>query len=357
MRILMAGMLAGDPHNGGATWAILQYLHGLARLGHEVLVVEPVSQILPDSVRYLDALALGNAALLVRGSRETYGLPYSVLAGFNAELLLNVSGMLDDPELTSGIRTRVFLDLDPAFCQVWLAQGAVSSGDHTHFVTVGTRVHETNLPLDRDWLVTLPPVMLSDWPLAERLEYDAFTTVGHWRSYGNVHYDGRVYGQRAHSLRRLVELPRMTRQRLLPALAIHPGEAADLATLREYGWRLLDPAVVAATPEDYRRFVAGSKGELGLAKAGYVDSRCGWFSDRSACYLASGRPVVAQATGFEASLPVGEGLLTFDTATAAAAALDAVASDYERHRRAARALAEEHFDSDRVLARLLESVV
>ena len=356
MRILLAGMLAGNPRQGGATWAILQYVRGLERLGHEVMVVEPVSRLMPDSVRYLDALALANASLLVRNSRETHGLSYSVLAGFNAELLLNVSGILDDPELMSGVRTRVFVDLDPAFCQIWLAQGAMSSGDHTHFVTVGTRLRETELPLDRDWLVTLPPVMLADWPPAEKLEYDAFTTVGHWRSYGSVHHEGRVYGQRAHSLRRLLEIPRLTRQRLLPALAIHPGDAADLATLRAYGWQLLDPAAVAATPEDYRRFVAGSKGELGLAKAGYVDSRCGWFSDRSACYLASGRPVVAQATGFETSLPVGEGLLAFDTAPAAAAALDAVASDYERHRRAARALAEEHLDSDRVLTRLLEAV-
>lgn len=361
MRILLGGMVAGDPCQGGATWAVLQYARGLERLGHDVLVVEPVG---PPEARdprtdpYFQTLGLQRAALLVRGTRETVGLPYDSLAAFDAELLLNVSGMLAEPELTARIPTRVFLDLDPVFNQIWHAQGFHPTlADHTHHLTVGTRLTGTDLPLDRHWISTLPPVVLADWPYAEVLEHEAFTTVGHWRSYGSATWNGRTYGQRAHAVRRLLDLPAMTSQRLLPALAIHDDEVEDLEALAAHDWQLVEPAEVAPSPCDYHRFVSGSKGELGLAKAGYVDSRCGWFSDRSACYLAAGRPVVAQDTGFSDELPVGEGLLTFATSAEAADALDHVAAAYDHHRHAAREVAQEYLDSDRVLTRLLEAVL
>jgi hypothetical protein len=181
--------------------------------------------------------------------------------------------------------------------------------------------------------------------------------VGNWRSYGSVTWKGRTYGQKVHSTRRLLDLPSRTSQRLRPALAIHPREEADLRALHEHGWELAEPSDVAATPDAYRRFIRGSKGELCIAKAGYVDARSGWFSDRSVCYLAAGRPVVAQDTGFGEMLPVGEGLLVFDGVDTAAAAIDEICSDYDRHRRSARAVAEAHFDSDVVLTRLLEQVL
>jgi hypothetical protein len=144
------------------------------------------------------------------------------------------------------------------------------------------------------------------------------------------------------------------RNPLLLALAIHPDETRDLCALRENGWELADPDEVAATPAAFQCFVQGSTAELGVAKTGYVMSRCAWFSDRSACYLASGRPVVAQDTGFGEHLPTGEGLFAFSDAEQAAAVLDELGRDYAGHRRAARALAEEHLDSDRVLTRILE---
>ena len=358
MRVLVAGMVAGDPGQGGATWAVLQYLRGLERLGHDVVLVEPVPDLRADVVDYFDSLGLRRAALLRAGTRETAGMPYGDLAAFGADVLINVSGMLRDPELTRAVPVRLFLDLDPVFVQVWHAQGAdVGMGGHTHHATVGHGLAESPVPVDRDWIATVPPVVLDDWPVAGAIEHDAWTTVGNWRSYGSVEWDGVAYGQKAHSVRRLIELPRLSSERLLPALAIHPGEERDLVALAEHGWQIADPTLVAGTPDAYRRFVAGSKGELGLAKAGYVDARSGWFSDRSACYLASGRPVVAQDTGFGDYLPVGEGLLAFDSAEQAAGAMAAVAADYDRHRGAARALAEEHLDSDVVLTRLLEAIL
>jgi hypothetical protein len=142
----------------------------------------------------------------------------------------------------------------------------------------------------------------------------------------------------------------------MPALAIHSAEERDLVSLDEHGWHLLDPAQVAGSPDTYRCFVQGSLAELGIAKAGYVASRSGWFSDRSACYLASGRPVIAQDTGFGDRLPTGWGLLRFVTTEDAVAATHAVVTDYERHRRAARALAEAHLDARAVLTTVLEQL-
>jgi hypothetical protein len=143
---------------------------------------------------------------------------------------------------------------------------------------------------------------------------------------------------------------------LLAALAIHLGETKDLEALAANGWRLLDPAEVAGTPAHYRAFLQGSRAEFGVAKSGYVVSRCGWFSDRSACYLACGRPVLAQDTGFRPFLPTGDGLLAFATLDDALAGIESLNGDYPRHARAARALAEEFFDSDKVLTGLLRRV-
>jgi len=199
----------------------------------------------------------------------------------------------------------------------------------------------------------VPPVVLSEWPAGAPVERDAFTTVGNWRAYGSVVYQGVSYGQKAHSVRRFAGLPAKTRENLCMALGIHPDETEDVKLLAENGWTIVDPGVVAGTPDDYRQFVAGSKGELGIAKSGYVDSQSGWFSDRSVCYLASGRPVVAQDTGFARYLPTGEGLLAFEDENGAAALLDEVGADYRRHSLGARELAEDVFDSEKVLTRLL----
>ena len=366
-------MIAGDPRQGGATWAVLQYLLGLRRLVHDVYFIEPlrVGPIAPAVTQYFSdvtrAFELEDvAALLPADARQTAGLPYEhvVEVAKRADVLINVSGMLTDEAIIGRIPVRVYLDLDPAFVQLWHETGAADMrfAGHTHFVTVGQSIGGPHCDVPTcglDWIPTLQPVVLERWPRVgpeAAPRWDAFTTVANWRGYGSVEHAGVHYGQKAHSLRGLMHLPRLTRERLMLALSIHPNEVKDLEALSSNGWLRADPAEVAATPAQYQRFVQGSKGEFGLAKSGYVASRCGWFSDRSACYLASGRPVVAQDTGWSRYLPAGQGLLAFDTAEQAAAALEAVDRDYARHCRAARAIAETHFDSDKVLGRLLSRI-
>jgi len=367
VRIIFSGMLAGVPHNGGATWAVLQYLLGFRRLGHDVLFVEPVDALTPENVSYFEAVVSaygleGNASLLESGGSDSAGVPYSRLREWAraADLLVNVSGMLRHEELREPILSRVYLDLDPVFNQLWHSEGVdVGFAGHTQFVTVGQAIGRPGCHVPTDglrWIPTLPPVVLGEWTPSERIELDALTTVANWRSYGSIRRDGVLYGQKAHAFRELIELPTRTNEAILLGLAIDADEHRDLEALERHRWRLRDPRAVAGTPERYWRFVRGSKAELGIAKAGYVTARSGWFSDRSACYLASGRPVLAHETGFSEFLPTGEGLFAFSTVDEALAAIDELSTDYKRHARAARRIAEEYFDSDRVLPQLLEAV-
>lgn len=369
LSIAIAGMVAGQPRQGGAAWAVLQYVLGCRDLGHEVTLVEPVRDLAPGMEAAVAALGeefglRGRVALVAERGGATLGMPREALVARlrGADVLFNISGMLREEELISTIPRRVFLDLDPLFNQVWHLQGAdMGFARHTHFATIALNIGrpECTVPTcGRAWITTPQPVCLDRWPVADGPPtHDGLTTVGHWRSYGSVTHEGVFHGQKAHAWRTAMEIPRLVAKPCLPALAIHADEVADLAALREHGWRLLDPAEACGTPADYRRFVQGSWAELGIAKSGYVISRSGWFSDRSVCYLASGRPVIAHDTGFPAHLPVGEGLFAFSTAADVPSAVASIAADYARHRRAARALAESRFDSRRVLPTLLDKVL
>jgi hypothetical protein len=371
-------MIAADPGQGGASWAVLQYVLGLQLLGHEVYLVEPIS---PNSLRpkgaslqdsenaryFIEvAEAFGlqhHAALLLSETRDTCGLAYSeiVKATHRADVHLNIAGMLTDERLIAAVPIRIYLDLDPAFTQLWHAVQGIDMrfSDHTHHVTIGLNIGSPGCPVptcDREWLPTVQPIALSHWPVSTTITCNALTTVGNWRGYGSVEHQGVFYGQKVHSLREFYPLPTKTNETFCLAMAIHPAEEKDLAELAHYGWHLLDPRSVAATPQDYQRFIQTSKGELGVAKSGYVNSRCGWFSDRSLAYLASGKPVIAQETGFRDHLPTGAGLLSFSTIPDALEAIECLREDYNRHTIKARELAEELFDSQKVLPRLLEAV-
>jgi hypothetical protein len=277
-----------------------------------------------------------------------------------AAIVLNVNGFFADEEVLSRAAMRVFLDIDPGFMHMWRALGLHDAfTGHDAYVTIGESVGspECTIPTGGiDWLTTPQPVVLEHWPRAEGAGR-GFTSVGSWRGpFGPVEYEGEIYGLRVHEFRRFAELPRLVAAPFEIALDIDEADERDVELLRAGGWALRDPREVASDPWTYRDYVQSSSAELMVAKNMYVRSRSGWFSDRSICYLASGRPVLAQDTGFTRHHPAGEGLLAFSTLEEAVEGAGRIAGDYEAHARAARALAEERFESGRVLRKLLEGL-
>ena len=379
-RIVVAGSVAQKPGQGGHTWVFLQYVLGLQRLGWDVLFLDRLSPEMradgsgaagptagSPQVRYLAGVMRrfgldGRWALLGgEGSGATLaGLDLaSVLAHVRgSELLLDVMGFLGDERVLAAARRRVFLDIDPGFPQMWRALGLADPfARHDDFVTIGRNLGREGCAIPDcglRWITTHQPVVLEHWPAVEPAA-GPFTSVATWRGrYAPIEYRGETYGLRVHGFRRLAPLPRLSGERFELALSIDPADAADRSLLEENGWELVDPREVASDPWAYRRYITGSGAELMVAKDVYVRARSGWFSDRSICYLASGRPVVAEDTGLDGDLPLGEGLLAYRTLDEARDAVAAVAADPRRHARAARRIAEECFDSDRVLPRLLD---
>jgi hypothetical protein len=199
--------------------------------------------------------------------------------------------------------------------------------------------------------------VLSQWRVRSEKPERGFTTVGTWRGpYGRPSHDGRLLGLKVHQFRRFLDLPARCGQSFEAAFALNPDDAADLAALQNAGWHLVDPRIVASTPSRFRRYVASSAAEFSAAQGVYVETSCGWFSDRTVRYLASGRPAVVQDTGFSRRLPVGAGLLPFTTMEEARRAVTEVQANYRHHSASARVLAEEEFDSDKILGRFVEDV-
>ena len=362
--VAVAGAVAQRPGYGGHAWVFLQYLLGLRRLGLDVL--------------FLDRLVDGAEQNHVPALMERFGLgdAYCVLdseggvaAGLSREgaierlqdgVLLNVMGYLDDPELLAAPSLRVFVDIDPGFGQMWRELGLADVfAGHDRHVTIAERIGAPDCGVPTcgvDWITTRPPVVLSEWP-ATSSNGGPFATIGSWRGpYGPVEYKGTTFGLRVHEFRHFTELPRRADGEFELALDIDPADEPDRVLLAESGWRLVDPAGVAADPLSYRAYVRSAKAEFMVAKSMYVHTRSGWFSDRSVCFLASGKPVLAQDTGLRDLYPSDAGLLLFETLEEAVEGVDAISADYTRHARAARALAEERFDSDVVLPALLEKL-
>jgi hypothetical protein len=365
-RIVVCGAVAQKPGQPGHTWQFLQYLLGFRRLGYEVLLLDRLATGVPKLVAQL------------RSTLGAFGLPWTIShddgrhSGLSrrealtwirsADLLLNVMGFCTDDEILAAAQRRVFLDTDPGFGQMWCDLGLadVFAGHDSH-VTIGERIGQPGCSIPTcglRWETTRQPVVLDEWPVEPPPhEPFAFGSIATWRgAYAPVEYDGRRYGLRAHEFRRFAELPRITGRRFELALDIDPADNADRVRLENGGFDLADPSVVTASLEGYRDYIRGSWAELMVAKEMYVATHSGWFSERSACYLASGRPVLAQDTGLDGLLPTGEGLVTFTDLDDAAAGVEAIAGDWQRHARAARDLAEEYFDSDLVLGRLLDVV-
>jgi hypothetical protein len=373
---VIAGASAQTAGHGGLTWVFLQYVLGLRRLDWDVLFLDRLEPDMcvdaagrhvsvEDSVnlRYLtevmERFGLGDRWSLVYEGKRFFGLSREeVLERVrHCAFLLNVMGYLNHEEILAAAPRRVFLDIDPGFPQMWRELGLADVFDgHDHFVTVGANVGQPACTIPTcgfRWIGTPQPVVLDHWPPTTR--GGAFTSIVSWRGpFAPVRYRGRTYGLRVHEFRKFAALPGLSGRAFEIALEIHSSDQKDRAMLEAEGWSLVDPAAVAGDPWAYREYIQRSAGELGVAKSMYVDTRSGWFSDRSICYLASGKPVLVQDTGLGDRYPIGEGLLTFSTLDEALAGVEAICQDYERHARTARLVAEEHFASDGVLGRLLQ---
>jgi hypothetical protein len=382
---MVGATVASFPGNGGIAWERLSWVLGFRRLGYDVVWVDQLGRghcINPrdaDEDGYANCLNIpwfetiverfglaGSVALIGDDGESLSGLSFDdvLRAAPETELLVNPGGDLRNAEVKRRARRGVYIDVDPGFTQLWLASGRHVprvEGHDVHF-TIGENVGTpaSNLPTSEfEWRHTRQPVVLDEWPFATDDAEPRFTTVGRWRGtgpHGPLDDIGMPFPQKGDELASVIDVPARTGLAFEIALDTR-GEQAPRDLLERHGWRVLDSASVAADPDSFRRYVQASWAEFSVAKGAYVTNSTGWFSERTARYLASGRPALVQDTGFSRTLPVGDGLLAFRTLDEAVDGARRIAADYEHHRRAARRIAEEYFDSDRLLTRLLEDAV
>jgi len=383
LRVVVLGMMGRVPF-GGQTWLYLNWLKGLSGLGHDVHYVEddsvwpydPVKNTITDdcsyAVRHLDR-SLERIGLADRWAfqlRGVEGACFGRTPGEIAELyrscdvLLNVVGATDLTEEQLRAPRRVYVQTDPVTAELRLANGDVHTkqayANHHAIFTYGENygAPDCGVPLNSVvYRKTRQPVDLELWPMSFDPGADRFTTIGNYRQDGDdVEWNGEVYRwSKHHEWQRMIDLPRRTEQRL--ELAMMPDDPSDRRLLRSHGWELVAPLEMSLDVFGrYPEFIRRSRAEFTVAKDQNVRLRSGWFSERDVCYLASGKPVVAQDTGFSNILPTGEGLFAFTELDEAVAAIEAINSDYRRHCEAARAIAEEHFDARKVAGRLLADV-
>jgi hypothetical protein len=353
--------VAAFPVGGGHFWVYAQYARGLQRLGCEVIWLERVPAELPAAAaatffERMERHGLGGRALLYRDERE---VPEALTR--RAELLLNFDQRID-PALLARFRRTALVDIDPGLLQLWMATGQLEVAMHDVHFTIGETVGTAAARFPdggRQWVYTPPPVCLEAWPYSHDSGCEAFTAVSTW--WGDewvTDGDSLLFeNNKRVSFLRFAELPLLTPQTLELALTLGEGDEEDRSALEHHGWRLRDAQEVAGSPERYARYIRASRGEFSCAKPSCARFENAWVSDRTLCYLASGKPAVVQDTGPSSFLPDGEGMFRFSSIEEAAEALARVEGDYERHCRAAREIAEAHFDSKRVLARVLDAAL
>jgi hypothetical protein len=377
-RIVIGVGIASYPlHAAGNTWAFLEWVLGFRAAGWDVWIVEDI-----HSAKCVDAtgkegcppadsvnLAYWNdivgqfglkdrATLIIDG--QSPALPELLRFARDAELFFNISGHFRQEAVLAAPAQRVYVDIDPAFTQIWseIYHADMKMDGHDIFVSIGRHLGKPgcHAPLaGRNWLPIGVPVMLDYFQPQGMVPGQTWTTFTHWYGYPQVEYDGAWFGNKSEEFAKLVDLPGKTAEKLEIATDLHPEDKAVQQFLAG-GWSLIDARPLNTPWQRYRDYAAQSRGEFCVAKNGYVRSRCGWFSDRSAMYLALGRPVILQDTGWTDFYPSGEGLLAFHDEASALEALETVARDPVRHARAARAIAEKYCSAPLVVSQFLETI-
>jgi len=383
MRIIVTGLI-GQYAFGGVMWDYIQYALGFRALGHEVWYLEDTGAWAYDPVKMEPSADCShNTAYLARvmpdfdmGERWLYrnaadgtwhGAAGAEKILASADVLANVSGACWLQPETASIPLKLFLDGDPMFTQIGLASAPQSEyakrvAAHERHFSFGLNIGHPDCEVPcagLHWRPTVQPIALDYWrggSLEEKNPHvadGAWTTVMNWASYAPKEFHGRKYGQKDIEFERFLTLPRMTREKFVLAMGQGVGNKRPTEMLESQGWKIIEPDRYLPDYTTYRNFLSRSKGEWSIAKNGYVRSKSGWFSCRSACYLAAGKPVVVQDTGWSAHLPSGDGVIAFNTPEEAAAALDRISENYPHHAQAARSYAETHFDAQKVCADLL----
>lgn len=383
-KLVVWGLLGARPF-GGMTWQVLHYVVGLRRLGFDVWYVEDSDRVLLDPTRFWPTVDyVPNIVYLAQhmksaglGDRWVFRPPEvwdgcfgaTDLAGLaslyrDADAVINLCGCQELRTDHSVIRCLIYLQTDPTADQVRVASGDREKTNeldsYDHLFTYGENLGSPDclVPMERyEWKPTRPPVCVDWWSTTSSPTSGArLTTITNWKrnSEKNVMWQDEVWRwNKQDELRRFIDLP--ARSALQLGLAIGAINEEDQKLLRARGWHLT-PATELADPHVYRGYIRESMGEFTVAKEQYVRPRTGWFSDRSVCYLAAGRPVITEDTGFGNIIPAGEGLFAFSSERDALGAIDAVARDYPRHSAAALEIAREFFDAERVLSDMLRSV-
>ena len=372
---IVGGYLVGNPV-GGHVLSILHWLAGLNSLGYDVVFAEhhgwpnacwnPQTKTLSDDPSYgiaeleRHARCVGLKAWCFVDQQGTYhGLVKEDMAAAcrSADVMLGLWTVTWLEEFAE-CRRRIFIDTDPGFTQFNMSPevrarlGFASPVDFHEHYTYGSRIGKPDCPIPThgiEWKPARPPVALHLLPFQFRPDASCFTTVMAWASRDPIVYDGVKYGLKDIEFWRIADLP----SRVSACVEIALGGVAPYEQIAAKGWRLADAATVTATPWTYRDYIAQSRGEFSVAVNLEVKTRSGWFSDRTAAYLATGKPVVVQDTGFSDDLPCGEGLFAFTTLDEATRAIEDIGRDYHRHCLAARRIAEEHLDAQRVIGRIV----
>ncbi len=360
---------------GGHFWVYMQYAQGLRELGCEVYWLESFhghgsaredELALAGFRARMDRFGFAGKTILYAHSSSPAGIPEQYLGMsrseaeaifMQADLLLNFH-YAAHPSLLACFRRTGLVDIDPGLLQFWISRGQLSVPPHRFYFTTGETVGTRNAcfpDCGRSWIRIRPPVSLSSWPWAFNPAAEAFSTVSNWDADDWI-VDGKETYENTKRVAFLefAELPRLTRQPLELALFLRTTkDARERDELENRGWRIRLSGEVAGTPESYRSYVQQSRGEFSCAKRSCIKFQNAWISDRTLCYLASGKPAVVQHTGPSSFLPEHEGLFRFVTLRQAADALEQVNEAYEHHCRAARKLAETYFDAKQVLGKVL----
>jgi hypothetical protein len=377
LRIVVMGYLIRGPI-GGMAWHHLQYVLGFRTLGHDVFFAEdsddypscydPSRGLVDCDPSY--GLQFCNHVFRRVGLAERWCYYDAHQAQWHgpagnkavdlfrsADVVFNISGVNPLRSWAEKVPVRILIDTDPLFTQVRHLKDPRSrdrANQHTVFYTFGENIPSGRSAVPDDgfpWQATRQPIDLDQWPVSHGPPGAPFTSVMQWDSYPAVEYADQWFGMKSRSFEPFVDLPQKVEAKLELALG---SPSAPRDRLMASGWRLRDPLRVTRDPWTYQTYLQASKAEFGIAKHGYVVSRCGWFSERSAAYLASGRPCLVQDTGFSEQFPTGTGLVAFTALDDAIAGLQDIEQRYVQHCRAARAIAEEYFDARHVLASMLE---